>query len=93
MILTLVCEDSSRLVSDSLDRKLTWSEQLALTMHRMICWSCRRFHRQLAILREAARLHEKRLVDGQATADARLSPEARQRIKRVIERFTQDREL
>ena len=51
LILTLNCRESSRLVSDSLDRKLRWSERWAVRLHVLICWSCRRFKQQLLLLR------------------------------------------
>ena len=55
LILTLRCEESSRLVSEALDRELSWSERYAVRTHRMICSSCRRLKHQLDFVREAAR--------------------------------------
>ena len=58
MILTLRCRESSRLLSDNLERPLTRSEQIALRMHLLVCQSCRRFSRQIHFLRDLThRLH------------------------------------
>ena len=54
LIFTLHCDESSRLVSASLDRKLSFAERTAVRLHRLGCWSCRRLARQLKFIREAA---------------------------------------
>ena len=49
----LSCKQASQLISQSLDRKLSWRERLALCMHLLICKYCTRFSQQLQILRVA----------------------------------------
>ena len=79
-ILTLNCEESTKLVSDSLDRRLKRSERLAVVLHGLGCWSCRRFRKQIELIRKAMR-------SGKAAAmDASLTPEARQRIESALNR-------
>lgn len=47
MILTLDCEGSARLTSESMDRPLNWAERWAVRMHRLVCAKSRRLNRQL----------------------------------------------
>ena len=85
MVLTLVCDDSAHLLSDSLDRPLTHVERLALRLHLLICCNCRRFRRQIDFIHAA--MH---YAAGGSAADksppqmassiATLSAEARRRI-------------
>lgn len=53
LILTLDCEQSAKLTSDSFDRKLDWSEYVAATLHRLICSKSRKLDRQLVQLHTA----------------------------------------
>jgi len=49
----LTCKQASKLVSQSLDRPLTWSEKIQLKLHLLICNPCTQFKRQLNMLRTA----------------------------------------
>lgn len=49
------CKDISELLSDSLDRKLTWPERLEIRLHFMMCRSCPKFLQQINFLRKTAR--------------------------------------
>jgi hypothetical protein len=51
MLVSLSCEEASRLASESLDRDLSRSERWALRSHGFICRSCHRMMRQLAMMR------------------------------------------
>jgi len=51
MLVSLSCEEASRLASESLDRDLSRSERWALRSHGFLCRSCRRMMRQLAMMR------------------------------------------
>ena len=51
----LTCKDVTRLVSQGLDRELTFGERTALRVHFAICQGCRNENRQLAFLRQAMR--------------------------------------
>ncbi len=82
-ILTMRCEEASRLASDALDRKLSLSERLALRAHTYICRSCRRVHAQLQMLREF--LDQMPSAWRSRLSDApRLSPERRRRIEQLL---------
>jgi hypothetical protein len=49
----LTCKEASKLVSQSLDRPLTWLEKIQLKLHLLICNPCTQFKRQLNMLRTA----------------------------------------
>lgn len=51
----LTCRETTRLVSQGLDRELAFGERVALRVHFAICTGCRRTSRQLAFLRRAMR--------------------------------------
>ncbi len=81
-ILTLSCGESTRLVSESLDRDLPTGERLAVRLHAVSCLSCRRFARQLRFLRTALQHRDaEAVVDGGPVA---LSTEARERIHQLL---------
>lgn len=48
------CKKATRLISEGQDRALTRSERLRLSMHTMMCRSCRRFDTQMGLLRNIA---------------------------------------
>jgi hypothetical protein len=74
LILTLDCEGSAKLTSDSMDRELRWAEHVAATMHRMICAKSRKLDRQLVQLNST-------IENG---LEAELLPGAQERIRRAI---------
>jgi hypothetical protein len=74
----LTCKDASRLISEGQERHLRLRERWGLRLHLWLCVNCRRFERQIHLLRRAVR----RLAQ-QAEANMQgpdLSPEARERI-------------
>ena len=82
-ILTLKCDQSTRLASESLDRDLSWTERAAMRLHKMICRYCRRFYRQIVGLREAARMRQDQAAH---LSGETLSSQARARIVDVLNR-------
>jgi hypothetical protein len=84
MILTLVCEESSRLTSESFDRRLGWTERIALAIHMAICRSCRRFRRHLRMMEEAFIHLRYQDSHDPLVPTGTLSAEARQRIKDAL---------
>jgi len=78
----LTCKDASHLLSEGQERPLGLQERWGLRLHLWMCVSCRRFERQLAMIRQAMRS-----LRGRAEAeapDAGLTPEARERIRRAL---------
>ena len=51
----LSCKESTRLVSQGLDRELAFGERVALRVHLAICLGCRRAGRQMRFLGQAVR--------------------------------------
>ena len=51
----LTCKETTRLVSQGLDRELAFGERVALRVHLAICVGCRRARRQMRFLRSAVR--------------------------------------
>jgi hypothetical protein len=49
----LNCQQASQMISQSLDRRLTWRERFNLRLHLLICTYCSRFSQQLITLRSA----------------------------------------
>lgn len=49
----LSCKETTRLVSQGLDRELAFGERAALRVHLAICLGCRRAGRQMQFLRRA----------------------------------------
>lgn len=80
----LSCKEVTRLVSESLDKKLSLWQRIRVRMHLLMCSLCSRFRKQTLFLRDAARHF---LVGADDTTDDStpgLSPEARDRIKRSL---------
>lgn len=51
----LTCKETTRLVSQGLDRELAFGERVALRVHLAICLGCRRAGSQMRFLRQAVR--------------------------------------
>lgn len=49
----LTCKQASKLISQSLDHPLSWSERVRLKLHLIICDACTQFKQQLNLLRTA----------------------------------------
>jgi hypothetical protein len=63
-ILTLRCDQASRLISFSQEAPLNKAERLALSFHLLICRVCRKYKKQLKLMRDIlAKLTESRLYD------------------------------
>jgi len=81
------------LISASFERKLTRGERLAVKLHVLCCWSCRRFRRQILFLREAIRRRKVDWTLDVPLSAPTLSPEARQRIRQALARGMSDDSL
>ncbi|MHB8454571.1 MAG: zf-HC2 domain-containing protein [Acidiferrobacterales bacterium] len=79
----LTCKEVSSLVSQSLDRQLSWYEHLQVRLHLFVCDACRRFARQMHFLRVVARRFQQTNPEGVATVP--LSDAARRRIRQGLE--------
>lgn len=76
------CKEVTRMLSDSLDRELSFHQRVGLRMHLLMCKFCSRYRKQLLFLRETIHLHAARGEDVEPSTT--LPPEARERIERTI---------
>jgi hypothetical protein len=76
------CRRATRLISDGLDRPLSWFEHLELAVHLLGCPPCCRFRR-------AARWLQRGLAS--AFRDVRLPAAAHDRIRRALGRAARGR--
>lgn len=53
MAIRLSCRDATRLISEGMDRDLSFAEKLVLRLHVAICDACKRFTRQVNFMRQA----------------------------------------
>ena len=49
------CKEVSRMISDSMDRKLPLHHRVMIRIHLAMCKHCSRFRRQLLLIRETCR--------------------------------------
>lgn len=78
----LTCHQATQLVSQQHERPLSRRERWGLKVHLWLCINCRRFTRQLQLLRRALReLGRSEMADQHGPE---LPPEARQRIRRAL---------
>ena len=73
------CREATRLLSQSMEHPLPLSTRVALKFHLFICRFCRRFGRDLRLLRRAFRRYREVGKDDQS-----LSAEARERMKKTL---------
>lgn len=78
----LSCKDASRLISQSLDRRLSLGERISLRMHLLMCDVCKRFSYQLGLMRIAVRRMTHQIEEDE---QIKLPEEAKSRIARAIE--------
>jgi hypothetical protein len=78
----LNCKQTSQLISQSLDRKLTLRERFALQLHLLICKYCKRFSQQVKIMRVSVRA----LINSVEKDDTITMPSsAKERISNVLQ--------
>jgi hypothetical protein len=77
------CRDIAALISQGMDEAHPLRKRLSIRLHVAMCSWCRRYERQLRLLREGAR----RYADAeQNQAGPCLSPEAKERLRAVLHR-------
>lgn len=78
----LNCKQTSQLVSQSLDRRLTLQERFAVKVHLWICKYCRRFSRQLMAMRVGLQRMTQSVEDD---TTVHMPSESKARIAKVLE--------
>jgi len=76
------CEEVTQLVSESMDRTLPLGKRIAVRIHFLGCRFCRRFRRQLLLIRKAGQYYKDNAAEDKD--DHSLSPEAIERIKQSL---------
>lgn len=79
----MTCKQVSQLVSESLDRQLSWRERIGMRIHLYMCNACSRFAEQMRFLRTVVRRFAELHAEGDP--EVRLSKAARTRIKRRLD--------
>jgi hypothetical protein len=83
-ILAMPCTQATRVISESLDRRLPWRLRTAIRVHQWTCKGCRRFRRHIEALR-AALARKLREPGALPLADEpSLSNAARERIRQRL---------
>ena len=72
-----------KVITASMDAKLSWREWLLLKIHLLSCDPCVNFLKQLKLIRTALRIGGDKL--GQVESEVKLSEDSRARMKRVLE--------
>jgi hypothetical protein len=80
----LNCREASRLASESLDHRLPMRSLLAMRIHLLICRFCRRYLRQIRLIREMLHLSDEELKGTSEGSTLTLSREAKERIRERI---------
>jgi hypothetical protein len=75
------CKEAVRLQSEALDHQLPGLERFGLRLHLVLCKWCRRYGKQIRLLRDAAHDHSEELTE---TTPQKLSPAARERISQSL---------
>ncbi|MCB9850340.1 MAG: zf-HC2 domain-containing protein [Phycisphaerales bacterium] len=92
-LLNAPCRDIAALASRAQDERLTWSERFALRTHLFYCKACRRYRRQLALIRKVLAGAAGASDDAEPVAapiTVTLTPEARTRIEDAVRQATPD---
>ena len=82
------CKAAARLLSESLDHKLTWRQQLGLRIHLLLCKWCSRYGKQIAFVHRAVHSQPDSVI---MAVSPKLSPEAREQIKKQLLAAEQNR--
>ncbi len=85
LLFTLRCKHSSELISSGMDEEWSGVERWAVRLHYLSCGTCRRFRRQMAFVKKAARTAA-RSADPVLLnmPEMRLRPGARARMDQAI---------
>ncbi|HEA69486.1 MAG TPA: hypothetical protein ENI07_22140 [Desulfobacterales bacterium] len=78
------CKEVTQMVSESMDRDLPRYQRIEIWIHLMMCKFCSRYRQQLMSLRKVLRPQALHAENNEP--HAKLSPEARKRIKKSLHR-------
>jgi hypothetical protein len=78
------CREVSRLISESMDRRLPFGQRVGLRIHISMCRFCSRYRRQLILIREAMRRYLDVVEPSETFPSMTLSNDARRRILQTV---------
>jgi len=82
----LSCKETAELISQGLDRRLSWPKRVKLWMHLAMCGACSAYRRQVEALdRLIRRRFAHNPADADPPADEPCPPQTKQRITRALE--------
>lgn len=82
MKLLLNCKEASKIISQSLDNPLSWSNRMKLKFHLLICNACTRFNQQLRLIKNAINSIK---IETENDTSIQLSLDAKARINQAVE--------
>ena len=81
------CREVVRIVSDEMDRPISFQRRIGARLHMLICSWCLRYQKQIGLIRTFLRTPEPGSPTGESADDSgsevRLSDETRERLKRL----------
>lgn len=76
------CKEVVKIISSSMDEKLSWREWLVMKLHLLSCDPCVNFLKQLRFIRTALLNSDEKI--GQQDTSVKLSDDARKRLKKAL---------
>jgi predicted anti-sigma-YlaC factor YlaD len=81
----MTCKRIARLLSEQLDHELPLSRRIAIRLHLSWCIFCRRLAKHLVMMHQLCRaVGETSAAETQVVVESSLSPEARERMKKLL---------
>ena len=81
----LSCKEITQLISEGLDRRLSFWQRVGLRLHLMMCGACTAYRRQITALNKLVSAH---FGESGSAGPHLLSGEVRQRIKATLRDHT-----
>jgi len=77
------CKEMVKIITASMDAKLSWREWVLMKIHLLSCDPCVNFIKQLRLIRAVLQRGDDKLVETET--EVKLSEDSRARIKRALE--------
>ncbi|MBI5672889.1 MAG: zf-HC2 domain-containing protein [Nitrospirae bacterium] len=81
------CQEMSRLLSDTMDRRLPWHVRTRIRIHLQMCEVCKSYHHQLRLLRSLLLRNPAQHSERESTLQPGLSVKAKERIRRALDSY------
>lgn len=78
------CEEVTRLKSESMDSELPMRQRLAIRFHILFCQWCRKYGKQLDMIRHAAQKYKTNIENTDHKSHLTLSPDTKDRLKNLL---------